>query len=48
MRAKCAVARGGLGACPSGKFLNFKRSEINSVAFGTLFYHGKASVIAVS
>ena len=32
---------GTLGACSPGNFLNFKRSEIDSVAFWTLFYHGK-------
>ena len=41
-----------LGGCggmppPQEMFLNFRRSEIDSVAFGTPFYHGKASVIAV-
>ena len=38
---------GGSGGIPPRKFLNFRPSEIDSVAFWTLFYHGKASVIAV-
>ena len=38
MRAKCAVAMGGGGgACPPGDFLNFRRSEIDSVAFWDTF-----------
>ena len=38
MRAKCAVAMGGVwGACPPGNFLNFRRSEIDSVAFWDTF-----------
>ena len=37
MRAERAVTRGVWGHAPPGKFLNFRRSQINSSAFwGTL------------
>ena len=33
MRAKATAVRGGLGACPPRKFLNFRSSKIDSGAF---------------
>ena len=47
MCAKSAVARGVWGHAPPGNFLNFRRSEIDSVAFWDTFLSSKASVIAV-
>ena len=34
MRTECAVARGVWGHAPPGNFWNFRRSEIDSGAFG--------------